>query len=194
VRVALTDQSAGLAALIPGFRDAPLSYASAEDFPLRVTTREIATSSSAGGLEGADLGFLFDYRVFPPQIMRFAAEWREEDRAMREGDVVVQQVSIPPGPLAVRTLFAVRILEVFREPHRAGFSYGTLRGHAESGRSTFRIEQDEAGTRAVIETRSRPGNLPSRLLGPVFTLPYQKYCTGRALDRMRDEFLLANPA
>jgi hypothetical protein len=56
---------------------------------------------------------------------------------MQEGDVIVQQAFLPPLPLSVKCVFAVRVLQIFCEPAKVGFSYGTLRGHAEMGRSEF---------------------------------------------------------
>ena len=113
---------------------------------------------------------------------------------MQEGDVIVQQAFLPPLPLSLKCVFAVRVLQIFREPTKVGFSYGTLRGHAEKGRSEFFFALQDGVIRATIHTYSAPGNLLTRLIAPLVTLPYQRYCTRLGLQRMREGFLAANRA
>ena len=113
---------------------------------------------------------------------------------MQEGDVIVQQAFLPPLPLSIKCVFAVRVLQIFRESTKVGFSYGTLRGHAEMGRSEFFFALQDGVIRATIHTYSAPGNLLTRLIAPLVTLPYQRYCTQLGLQRMREGFLAANRA
>lgn len=193
MRLALRDQGGALAAHIPAWRDAPLSYGDATRLPRRVTARPIPLAQPPRDLRSYALDFLFDYQVFPPQIMRFAAEWQIEHRTMRAGDVIVQQAALPPATLSVKLIFAVRILDVFQTPKRVGFQYGTLHGHAESGTSTFTLVARDGKLHAVIETFSQPGHWSSRIAAPFFTFLYQQYCTNRALQTMAAHFMQANP-
>jgi uncharacterized protein (UPF0548 family) len=50
----------------------------------------------------------------------------------------VAVVRLGPGPLAVRA--PVRVVLVVDEPGRAGFAYGTLPGHPESGEELFVVD------------------------------------------------------
>jgi uncharacterized protein (UPF0548 family) len=73
------------------------------------------------------------------------------------------------------------------EPRRAGFGYGTLPGHQESGEEAFLVERDD---RDVVWFRmiafSRPARWPVMLGGPL-TLVFQRVYArrlGRALNRL----------
>lgn len=134
-----------------------------------------------------DFGFLFDYKIFPGHIMSCFTQWQHEGRSMKAGDTIVQQVYIPPiKNLSQKIIFGVRVSEVINEPFRRGFSYETLEGHVEKGISTFTVEQHRDGLLFKIHTYSGPGNLLSQLLGPVFSVPYQAYCTRKALEHVRN--------
>lgn len=89
------------------------------------------------------------------------------------------------GPL--RILAPCRVLWVIDEPDRAGFAYGTLPGHPESGIEQFTVTRSATGgVRFHLDAVSRPGTwyaqlgAPfSRLLQEVFTRRYL-----RALSRL----------
>ncbi|MGH7126845.1 MAG: DUF1990 family protein [Stellaceae bacterium] len=184
MQLSLSDRGDTLAALIPGYRDRPLSYET-PSFPERTTIRAIAPVDAQQDLGEYDLGFFFRYDIFPPTIMRFAGEWIAERRAMRVGDIIVQQVFLPPYPAAsLKMIFGVRILNISSAPDRVAFSYGTLVGHAETGESEFAVRRQGAELQAVIRTRSRPASWLARVMGPIAALPYQAYCTRRALDHL----------
>ena len=54
------------------------------------------------------------------------------------------------------------------EPQRFGFAYGTLPGHPEVGEEAFHVVlDDDATVSAEIVAFSRPGDLLTRLAGPV---------------------------
>ncbi len=55
-----------------------------------------------------DTGVLFDYHIFPGNIMSSLAQWTFEKRTMKVGDVIVQQVYIPPfKPFSQKLVFGV---------------------------------------------------------------------------------------
>jgi hypothetical protein len=131
---------------------------------------------------------VFDYKIFPPDIMTSLAQWNYEKRKMQTGDTIVQQVYIPPfGTFSQKIIFGVRITEIIDEPGRKGFSYQTLAGHVERGESVFTLEEHNNGVIFKIRTFSEPGNLLTRLCGPFFTIPYQSYCTKRALQHVKEQ-------
>jgi hypothetical protein len=136
--------------------------------------------------EKLDLDFLFSYKIFPSNILTFLTQWENEKRKMQPGDTIVQQVFIPPvRSFSQKLIFGVRIKEIIDEPARKGFSYETLEGHVEKGISTFTVEQE--GSRIVfkIQTFSGAGNFLSKLMGPVFSTPYQTFCTNKALENCK---------
>lgn len=74
------------------------------------------------------------------------------------------QAMLRIGPLKA----PVRVVYVVDEPHRAGFAYGTLPGHPESGEEAFVVEHGEDDiVRLNVTAFSRPATLLTRLGGPV---------------------------
>jgi len=80
------------------------------------------------------------------------------------GAVLVQRIQLGP----VRVHAPCRVIDARRTADRAGFTYGTLVGHPETGEEAFGIERI-AGDRVVatITAFSRPGRWFTRLAGPV---------------------------
>jgi hypothetical protein len=194
MRLALTDQSSILASHIPAYQRQSLSFPDPSRFPKRVTIRNIPLVDSVADLQVCNVAFLFNYDIFPASILHFAAEWQTNERTMRKGDVIVQQAALPPLRLSVKCIFAVRILAIERSAQRMSFQYGTLQGHPESGVSEFALTLIEHNLSVSIQTLSQPGLRLSRIVEPFFTLPYQQYCTNRALEHMVAAFIRANSA
>jgi len=145
----------------------------------KITTIEINTTQN---IDQLNLDFLFDYQIFPDNIMTFMDQWTDENRKMKIGDTIAQQVYIPPTKIfSQKIIFGVRISEIIEQANRKGFSYETLEGHVEKGISTFTVEQLENKLVFKVQTYSTPGNILTKLLGPVFSVPYQTYCTKKAL-------------
>ena len=73
---------------------------------------------------------------------------------------------------------------VVDEPDRAGFAYGTLPGHPESGEELFAVElRTDGSVVATIYAFSRPARWYTRLGGPVARLA-QRLMTRRYLAAM----------
>lgn len=143
--------------------------------------------NTAKGLQEIDTSGLFGYNIFPGNIMSALTQWDNEQRAIKAGDTVVQQVYIPPvRSFSQKIIFGVRIKDIIQEQNRVGYSYETLEGHVEKGISTFTIERT-AEDKIIfrVHTFSEPANLLTKLLGPFFSLPYQAYCTKQALNNVR---------
>lgn len=69
------------------------------------------------------------------------------------------------GPLKFTS--PCRVVYVISEADKAGFAYGTLRGHPESGEESFVLEQHQDGTVTfTITAFSRPATLLARIAGP----------------------------
>ena len=193
MRIALTDQSPQLGELLWQFKSKPNSFTDYADFREQVTSNQIATVRPLTDLRSCNLDFLFAYTIFPANILQAETEWRLMARDMQVGDVIAQQVCVPPMTLSVKCIFAVRILKIIESPTHIGFQYGTIEGHAESGVSEFAFVVREGELYTHIHTFSEPGNRLSQIAAPFFTLPYQQYCTNRAIDQMTDCFIQNNP-
>lgn len=140
--------------------------------------------------EGLNLQFLFAYKIFPSNILTFLTQWENEKRKMQPGDTIVQQLFIPPTKIfSQKLIFGVRIKEIIDEPSRKGFSYETLEEHVEKGISTFTVEQEGTKIFFRIKTFSGAGNLLTKLMGPFFSVPYQTFCTNRALGNCKRQLL-----
>lgn len=149
----------------------------------KTTTIDIETKKN---LEELNLDFLFDYKIFPPNILTFLTQWSLEKRKMKVGDTILQQAFIPPiKTVSQKIIFGVRINSIINETDRKGFSYVTIEGHVEKGESIFTIEKSGTGLVFKIKTFSEPGNLLTKLVGSFFTVPYQAHCTRKALANVK---------
>lgn len=136
--------------------------------------------------EALDFSFFFNYQIFPPHILVAKTQWQAENRTMQIGDTIVQQAFLPPlKGLSQKIVFGVRISEIINESNLKRFSYETIEGHVEKGISSFSITADNGTIKFSIHTFSEPGNLLTKLLGPIFTRPYQAYCTRQALKQVK---------
>jgi len=151
----------------------------------KITEIEINTNKSVNDL---NLDFFFDYNIFPNNILIFKTQWEDENREMKIRDTIVQQTFIPPiQSFSQKIVFGVRIKEIIDENKRKGFSYETLEGHVEKGISTFTIEKLNNKIIFRIHTFSTPGNILTKILGSIFTIPYQSYCTKQALKNVKQQ-------
>ncbi|UOK42108.1 MULTISPECIES: DUF1990 family protein [Flavobacterium] len=151
----------------------------------KTTTVSIKTTKKFDEL---DLNFLFDYQIFPDNIMTFKTQWTDEKRKMEINDTIAQQVYIPPiKSFSQKIIFGVRINEIIDQINKKGFSYETLEGHVEKGVSTFTIEQLNDKLIFKIKTYSTPGNILTKLVGPFFSVPYQIFCTKTALKHVKQQ-------
>ncbi|MDE0773011.1 MAG: DUF1990 family protein [Salibacteraceae bacterium] len=134
-----------------------------------------------------NLDFFFNYEIFPDYIMDSLCQWNHENRKMKIGDTIAQQAFLPPiKAFSQKVIFAVRISEIIKQPERKGFSYETLDGHVEKGISIFTIEKNMEKSIFKIHTFSKPGNLLTSLVGPIFSVPYQSFCTTKALNNVKE--------
>lgn len=138
-------------------------------------------------LKQLETNFFWKYNIFPTNIMTFLTEWTDQNRKIQIGDTIVQQAFIPPfKQFSQKIIFGVRINNIIEEQNRIGFSYETLNGHVEMGESIFTIEQNNDGKLIFkIHTFSKPGNLLTKLVGPIFSIPYQTYCTKCGLENVK---------
>ena len=178
MKIYLTDQSAR-------FNELLIDLMTRSEMVFDKGTLAEKTSSilltAKGSAQELALDFLFGYSIFPSRILSFRTQWDMEGRSMKVGDTILQQVFIPPvKTFSQKVVFGVRINSIIDEVDRRGFSYVTLEGHVERGESIFTVEKSDTGLIFKIKTFSEPGNLLTRLLGPIFTTPYQTYCTWAA--------------
>lgn len=116
--------------------------------------------------------------LFTWQVQRRAGlAVRADARADEPG--AVAELVVGPWPLAVAA--PVRVVDVLDEPGRAGFAYGTLPGHPESGEEAFVVSIDDDGAvRLTVTAFSRAGTWWARAGAPVATY-VQKRVTDRYL-------------
>ena len=124
---------------------------------------------------------LLRYQIFPPRIMR--SEICSDDGRIHEDTTIVQYVSVGPVPLES----AVRVQRMWHsteaELEETGFSYATIRGHPERGVSTFRIRRTPGRITFLIDARSRPGSILTRVGRPI-ARRFQRAATEAALDHV----------
>lgn len=193
MRTSFRNREKRLADYLPDLKASRLSYKTLTGLPERTIRSPVPVSEVPRDLRECDLDFLFRYDVFPPRILKFFGEWQLHDREMRVGDVIVQQAQIPPCGVGLKFLFGVRVLSVYRTAATAGFSYGTLAGHPETGTNEFSFSLEDGSLFAAVRTVAAPGLFLSRLLAPVFTRRYVAFCNAQALRRMVANYLKFNP-
>lgn len=182
MRIFFRDQTHNFIKLLEQLKSTPPTTFDKTKLKEKTTTTTIKTNQT---LKELDLRFFFNYNIFPPNIMSFMTQWEHEHRQMQIGDTILQQVFIPPiKTFSKKIIFGVRINGIIDEPERKGFSYVTLEGHVEKGESAFTVENSDAGLIFKIHTFSEPGNLLTKIAGPIFTVPYQAYCTRAALENV----------
>ena len=185
MRIYLTDQADNFDGLLKQLTAKPTMTFDKTKLKEKTSTIDIKTEKTLGQL---NLDFLFDYKIFPSNIMTFMTQWRHEKRKMKIGDTILQQAFIPPTKtFSQKIVFGVRINNIIDEADRKGFSYVTIEGHVEKGESTFTIENSDGGLIFKIQTFSEPGNLLTKMVGPIFTVPYQNYCTRTALKNVKKQ-------
>ncbi len=149
----------------------------------KITTIEINTTKT---IDQLNFDFLFNYQIFTDSVMTFKNQWTDENRKMEIGDTIAQQVFIPPTKtFSQKIIFGVRVNEIIDQADKKGFSYETLEGHVEKGISTFTVEQLDNKLIFKVQTYSTPGNILTKLLGPIFSIPYQTFCTKTALKNVK---------
>lgn len=183
MKIYLTDQKRKLKKHLEFLKTSTVMSYDKTRLTKKTTTIDIKTNQK---LDVIKLDFLFDYQIFPDNIMTFKTQWTDENRKMKIGDTIAQQVYIPPTKIfSQKIIFGVRINEIIDQADKKGFSYETLEGHVEKGISTFIVEQLEDKLVFKVQTYSTPGNILTKLLGPIFSVPYQTFCTKTALNNVK---------
>ena len=117
---------------------------------------------------------ILDYRVFPLSVLTPVMA----KRPVSLGDTVGLTYRLLPG---LRMFVASRVIAVFDEQTangwKAGFTYRTLKGHAELGEEIFAVEKDRTTgeVTASLTSWSRPGHWLTRL-----GYPYARWCQRHA--------------
>ena len=183
MKIYLTDQANNFGGLLKQLTSRPTMTFDKTKLKEKTTTIDIKSEKT---LEQLNLDFLFDYKIFPSSILTSMTQWGQEKRKMQIGDTILQQVFIPPTKMfSQKIVFGVRVNNIINETDKKGFSYVTIEGHVERGESTFIIEQGDRGLIFKIMTFSEPGNLLTKLVGPIFSVPYQTFCTQTALKNVK---------
>jgi len=106
--------------------------------------------------------------------MHRATGARIEASAPRAAPGVAVTVGLGVGPLRITA--PCRVVWSVEEPDRAGFGYGTLPGHPESGEESFVVERAADGRLWFTVTAfSRPARWFTRAGGPVVVLFQRLY-------------------
>lgn len=131
-----------------------------------------------------NLNKLFNYQIFPSNILIALPQWIQEKKDIQVGDTIVQQINIPPYKVfSQKIIVGVRIKKIINNKNCKGFSYETLEGHVEKGISIFQIEQINNKVFFQIETYSAPAQPLLKMFQPISSW-YQDYCTKKALNNL----------
>lgn len=167
---------------------APLSYNEPLNLPCDVE-RLAVRSNPRCDLRSCNIQFLFRYDVYPPNLLNFFGEWQLDGRELEMGDTIVQQAQFPPCRAGIKILFGSRVLAAYRTETTAGFGYGTLAGHPETGTKEFAFTAEGDSLFALVRTIAVP---VIRFAPRALVQRYVRFCNRQALHRMRDNFLRYN--
>src|SRR5688572_4552047 len=107
MKIYLTDQRSNFDGLLKELMLKPIVQFEKTKLKEKTTTIEIRADDP---LEQIDLNFLFDYKIFPSNIMTCLTQWGYEKRSMRIGDTILQQAFFPPITwFSQKIVFGVRI-------------------------------------------------------------------------------------
>lgn len=113
---------------------------------------------TAGDALEAVARHVLSYRVFATHRMHHCI--CGAGPTLENGDTIVQRIFV--GPLAIEA--GVRVVDVFRDGDRIGFSYVTLEGHVERGVASFFVARSrEREVTFHIESWSTPSALTTWL-------------------------------
>ena len=193
MQIYLTSQNEILRKHLDFLKTLPLTQYNASGLTEKTTSIVIDTPMP---LTQINTDFLFAYKIFPTNAMTHMTEWALERRIMRVGDTIVQQVYLPPKQsISLKIIGGVRVKEIINQKSRLGFSYETIEGHIEKGRATFILEQtNDNKIYFRVHTVSKPANVLARLVGPVFSVPYQTYLTRLGLNNVKRQLESQNVA
>jgi uncharacterized protein (UPF0548 family) len=109
--------------------------------------------------------------------MHAALGLRPRATAPRAAPGVVVVSRLGAGPLTLAA--PCRVVWTVEEDRRAGFAYGTLPGHPESGEESFLLEvADDGSLSFTVISFTRPGRWYTRVAWPLIA-PVQLFFTGR---------------
>ncbi len=145
----------------------------------RAIRREVLLGTGAAVFDRA-VAAMMSWGIQRASGIRVRVGGAEAQRRLAEGDVVVMRV-----PLWLRDV-PCRVVAVVDEPRRAGFAYGTLPGHPESGEESFVVEHlPDDRVVLCIRAFSRPASWLFRIGYPAVLLMQRVYTDRylRALGR-----------
>ncbi len=84
------------------------------------------------------------------------------------------RLRIPFGPFTITA--PVRVVYLIDEVNRAGFAYGTMKGHPESGEESFIVEKfDDDSVWLTVRAFSRASTWYFRMVWPILRLEQEKF-------------------
>ena len=90
-----------------------------------------------------------------------------------------------PPPTSARPAASCRVVYCTDEAMSFGFAYGTLPGHPERGEESFHVRLDDQGVVSFhVVAFSRPGDLATKLAGPIAT-SVQSMATRRYIEGIK---------
>ena len=175
-------QNGGVPAVPPELRE--LSYAepgaTRRELPVgyRHLEREVVLGRGAE-LHSRAVAAARAWRIQTGSGIRVRVAGRADLARLEVGDTVVMRVPLWPRDVPCRVVY------VLDEPRRAGFAYGTLPGHPESGEEAFLIEhRDDDSVVLRIRAFSMPATWLFRVAYPAVLLMQELY-TRRYLRALR---------
>ncbi|WP_166384754.1 DUF1990 family protein [Catellatospora methionotrophica] len=121
-------------------------------------------------------------------VLTFAPQRAIGVRVTADGPRAVEGLLVTSGLgiASLRIPAPCRVVWVEDTPHRAGFAYGTLAGHPETGEEAFLVELADDGVWFSVIAFSRPARWYTRAAGPIVVAFQHTYARllARALRRL----------
>ena len=150
---------------------------------------ELIAADSSGRLFARAADLIMRYQFYPPGVLRFTADFSQQERWAQPGDRILQRVRVVRllGLPVVEVLTMNEVCEVIDEPERHGFCCVTTAVHDEVGQWSVWVEwRDRQQVVLVMEALSRPGEgLPDYLKPLLRRLQLRAHRLGLAAFRER---------
>lgn len=173
-----SDQTKYLPLYFESFKKKSVQEFEKDSLVEKITTKSFKVTSRI------DFSFFWNYDIFPKNIMSHLTQWNHENRNIKVGDIIIQQVFLPPLQyLSYKLIFGVIITDIYEDKNKKSFTYRTLEGHAEIGEATFTLERTSpSNITFIIHTFSQPNNVFLGIFQKKIALLYQSFCTRMAIN------------
>jgi hypothetical protein len=132
------------------------------------------TNTSTGMEFSSAVTWLFEYRLYPEDVLTADAHFLQEGRLPRPGDRIVQSIRVFQGLLNALAINVVT--SVLHQPGRRGLTMQTTTAHFQQGEMSVMVSERPGGAALLFQSVSRSnGRVPFFMRGYARRLQLQAH-------------------